>query len=60
MCRAAVRQALQKTDGVLGLDTDASGFAVIYDGSKVTPEELIQVVSRTGYEATLRAPPHRR
>lgn len=54
MCRAAVRQALQKTDGVLGLDTDASGFAVIYDSAKVSPEELVREVKRTGYEATLR------
>jgi methylmalonyl-CoA mutase cobalamin-binding subunit len=48
-----VSQALQKTNGVLELETNDSGFTVIYDGAKVTPVELVEASKRVGYEARI-------
>lgn len=55
-CSAATRIALKKLDGVESVKTESEkGEAiVVYDETKVTPERMIEAVSRLGYKATIK------
>jgi copper chaperone CopZ len=54
-CKVAVRTALSKLDGVKDARVDVAkkSATVEYDPSKVAPQQMVDAVSRLGYEASL-------
>jgi len=54
-CSSAVEQALKKLDGVAEARADikADRVRVRYDGSKVTPRQMVETIRKAGYEARL-------
>jgi copper chaperone CopZ len=55
-CASATRIALKKLDGVQDVKTDPEKkeASVTYDDAKVSPEKMVQAVSKLGYKATLK------
>jgi len=56
-CSARVQRALERTDGVdqAAVNLMTNSAAVSYDPARTSPQQLIAVVERTGYEARLPA-----
>lgn len=54
-CKAAVENALQGRDGVrtATVNLEAGVAEVEYDESAVVPEQLVEVVRETGYQAVI-------
>jgi len=55
-CEAPVRRAIKKLDGVSEVVVDRlNGKAwVSYDASKVTAQQMIKAVNKTGYQAKIK------
>lgn len=55
-CASATRIALNKLDGVQDVKTDPEKkqASVTYDDAKVSPERMVQAISKLGYKATLK------
>ncbi|APU15472.1 MULTISPECIES: heavy metal translocating P-type ATPase [Actinoalloteichus] len=56
-CAARVERALNKVDGARASVNFATERAVVHHTSAVTPEGLLAVVERAGYQATVRQAP---
>jgi Cu+-exporting ATPase len=56
-CSARVQRALERTDGVdqAAVNLMTNSAAVTYDPERTSPQQLIAVVEKTGYEASLPA-----
>jgi Cu+-exporting ATPase len=54
-CSTRVRKALSSLDGVEGLEEgrDKHHLVVTYHASRVSPDEMVKKVKRTGYRATI-------
>ena len=57
-CATAVEKALRGTDGVqeVTIDTMNDKVRVKYDERKLTPQQLVEVVKKSGYQASCPAP----
>lgn len=57
-CVAAVKIQLRRTDGVSAYEAslEKSSASVTYDPSKTDPERIAESVSKSGFEATVKAP----
>ena len=55
-CANAIRRALSRLQGVTSVEVDVSAkeVAVGYDPAVVRPEEVLERLSRAGYESTLK------
>ncbi len=53
-CATAVEKALRGTDGVqeVTIDTMNDKVRVKYDERKLTPQQLVEVVKKSGYQAS--------
>lgn len=54
-CKFAVKAALKSLDGVEQVDVsyEERRATVVYDPEKVTPQQLVEAVNKTGYRAEL-------
>ncbi|HEX5819306.1 MAG TPA: heavy metal-associated domain-containing protein, partial [Gemmatimonadales bacterium] len=52
-CSARVQRALERTDGVdqAAVNLMTNSAAITYDPERTSPQQLIAVVEKTGYEA---------
>jgi copper chaperone CopZ len=52
-CSRAVEEALGKVDGVIAVNVDMRKDCVLvrYDGKRVTPQKLVEVLRKAGYQA---------
>ncbi len=54
-CPITIRKALEKVDGVVSAEVslEAGEATVVYDDSKTTPTDLANVVTESGYPASV-------
>lgn len=52
-CTLAVRRALKKLDGVksIGPGSQENQAVITYDGTKVTPGQMVDAINRIGFKA---------
>jgi copper chaperone CopZ len=53
-CASAIKTAVKKLDGVVGIDVDHEGgkATVVYEKEKVTVKKIVETINKTGFKAT--------
>jgi len=53
-CEESIETTLRKTDGIISVDADFNSrrAVVVYDPTKITKEQIIEIIKQLGYRIT--------